>query len=108
MAGAMNLDQAYVPASDVLSHDVDGELFVLPLRLRADGSLPGVFALNSTGRAVWELLDGCRSLREIAYLLSQQYGVPISQVEQEVGDLMGELLSDQVLEVTPGAVLGHE
>jgi hypothetical protein len=97
MAATVDLDQVYAPAADVLAQEVDGELFVLPLRLRADGSQAGVFALNTTGRAVWERLDGCRDLRQIVQTLSQLYEVGTALVEPGVRKLVAELLSEGIL-----------
>ena len=97
MANTVDLHQVYTPAADVLAQEIEGQLFVLPLRLRADGGQAGVFALNTTGRAVWESLDGCKDLQQIVQALSRQYQVPASRVEEDVQQLVAELLREEIL-----------
>ena len=97
METTVDLNQIYTPAADVLAQEIEGELFVLPLRLRADGGQAGVFALNTTGRAVWESLDGRRDLQQIVQALSRQYQVPASRIEEDVQQLVAELLREGIL-----------
>ncbi len=52
---------------------------------------------TETGAAVWERLDGTRSLQEIARDLLQNYEVPPEQLEQDVQELVNDLLSIQAI-----------
>ena len=101
MGSVVDWSQVYAPSSDVLTQDIDGELFVLPLSQRADSGMGGVFALNSTGRAVWEHLDGRKELRDVVQALSGQYQIPVGQIEADVRSLVAELLAEGILVTVP-------
>jgi hypothetical protein len=95
----IDANQVLAPAIGVLAQEIDGELFVLPLALQADGGQAGVFALNATGRDFWNRLDGQKDLREIVDALSGQYGEPASRIEEDLQELVAELLRARVLVV---------
>jgi coenzyme PQQ biosynthesis protein PqqD len=56
----------------------------------------GAVLLNDTGREILELVDGRRSVREIAAALSAKYGTDVTaDVVEYLGDLAGrELIRD--------------
>lgn len=64
---------------------VDDEILVVDL----DGG--ELLSLEGTGRAVWELIDGQRSLAGIAETLEREYDAPRERLEQDVAGLMREL-----------------
>ena len=50
-----------------------------------------VLALNPLGAAVWDLLDGARSQRELARLLCEVTGVDAARAEADVEALLADL-----------------
>jgi hypothetical protein len=53
-----------------------------------------VMVLNETGREVWDLSDGTRSVEEIAQDLVQRYGVDAETARRDVRTLLEELLAE--------------
>ncbi len=51
-----------------------------------------LYTLNDTGVAIWEHLDGNRSLQEIAETLTSEYDAPAGEIERDVLGLVAELL----------------
>lgn len=81
-----DLDDILVIAPDVLSREAQEELVVvLPEKGR-------FFVLNRTGAAVFRMMDGRRTLREIAARLSEEYRISPERAEQDVLALAGKLL----------------
>ncbi len=52
------------------------------------------YVLNETGRRVWELLDGQRSVAQIAALICKEYDVDEQQAMADVIKLMKELTAE--------------
>ena len=51
-----------------------------------------LFGLNRVGARVWELLDGNRTLEEIAEAIAKDFGVPRGRAEGDVRAFLAELL----------------
>jgi hypothetical protein len=87
------LESTYVMRSeDVISRDVEGKLIIVPI-ISDVGDLEGeLFTLNKTGRAIWESLDGKRSLREVVDSLSRKFNGSVAAIEKDVLGLLKELL----------------
>ena len=63
---AVTLEAVCTPSEDVVARDIDGQTLIIPLAsgiVEVEGEL---FALNGTGRAIWQKLDGRRTLKEVA------------------------------------------
>lgn len=61
------------------------------------------FDLDQNAVAVLSLVDGARSIREIARMLSEQYDAPASVIEPDVITMLDGLAEKRVLETTPAA-----
>ena len=87
------LDDVLAPAPGLVSRESGDELVVvLPER--------GKFiVLNGSGAEVFRLVDGRRTLEEIAIALSGRYDVPPEQVQADVLAFAGELLDRDAIAV---------
>jgi hypothetical protein len=56
-----------------------------------------VLALNVTGAAVWDLLDGRRDAPAIARLIAEAADAPVEQVEADVARLVEQLVAEGFL-----------
>ncbi len=90
------MDGTFAKSTDFVQRNVAGECLLIPIRRRLTDA-NSLFVLNETGAAVWERLDGTRSLQEIARDLLQNYEVPPEQLEQDVQELVNDLLSIQAI-----------
>jgi hypothetical protein len=94
---AVDLDVCCAPSEELLISDMAGELIIAPLAAEPGDMEDGFYALNATGRAVWERLDGRTSLRDIAQALAERYQAPIGGVERDVVALVTELFDRHIL-----------
>jgi hypothetical protein len=85
------LDDVYTPAPQVASRESQGELVVV---LPEQGKY---IVLNGTGAEVFQLIDGQRTLQEIAAAVSEHYDVPLQQVQTDVLILVKKLLDRGVV-----------
>lgn len=95
----ISLDQIYSPSEDVVARLIDGELILVPLAAGVGDAEDALFTLNETGQAIWQLLDGKRSLRDIVSLLTVGYEAPPGEIEEDVIGLMAELRSRRMVTI---------
>ncbi len=89
----LTLDDVLAPAPGVVSRESGDELVVvLPERGK-------FFVLNGTGAEVFRLVDGRRTLEEIAATLNGRYDVPPEQVQTDVLAFAGKLLDRDAVAV---------
>jgi hypothetical protein len=93
----VHMDAAYEPSGDVVVREIVGELIIVPLAAGIGDMEDALYSLNQTGRAIWERLDGQRSLHEVVAELSQAYEASSEEIEQDVMGLVGELVRRRML-----------
>ena len=87
----------YVPSDDVVAREIEGELIIVPLVSGIGNIEDELFTLNDTGRAIWERLDGKKSLKELARELSAEYEAPEGEIERDLIGLVQELIKRKML-----------
>lgn len=93
----VEFDAVYVLSDDIVAREIEGELIIVPL-VSGIGNLDDeLFTLNETGRAIWDRLDGQKSLRDIVKELSTDYEDPGGEIEKDVIGLVGELLKRRMI-----------
>jgi hypothetical protein len=53
--------------------------------------------MNETGKAIWDKLDGKRSLEKFVEKLSEEFEVPAGEIEKDVIGIVEELLKRRML-----------
>jgi hypothetical protein len=81
----------YAVSDDVVAREIEGEIIIVPLVAGIGDLEDELFTLNETGKAIWELLDGHRSLQEVARKLSGKYQAEPEKIQTDVLGLVGEL-----------------
>lgn len=93
----IDLSKVYAPSDDVVAREIEGELIIVPLVAGIGDMEDELFTLNETGKAIWDLLDGKRSLGEVAAALAESFDSPTGEIEQDVRGLVEELVRRQML-----------
>ena len=63
----VNFNSVYKPAGDnVVARDIQGEFILVPIISGIGDMEDEIFSLNETGKAVWQKMDGRKSLKDIA------------------------------------------
>jgi uncharacterized protein (DUF2267 family) len=79
-----------------VQRDVAGECILVPIRRNlADAN--SIYVLNETGAALWNRIDGKRSVQAIGEEFSQEYDVTEEQLRRDVATLLADLLSIQAI-----------
>lgn len=103
METEVSLDAAYVPSEDIVAREIEGELIIVPLVAGIGNMEDELFTLNETGRAIWDKLDGERSLEEVVKELSIEFEAPEGEIEKDVMGLAQELLKKRIIVEVPEA-----
>jgi hypothetical protein len=90
-------DGIYKVSEDVVARDIEGEIIIVPLIAGIGDLEDDLFTLNDTGKAIWDKLDGRRSLHEVISELSAGYQAAEGQIERDVLGLVQELVQRRIL-----------
>ena len=93
----VQLDTVYAVSQEVVAREIEGELIIVPLAAGIGDLEDELYTLNDSGKAVWALLDGGRSLKQVVQVLSDEYEAPLEEIEQDVLGLVGELARRRIL-----------
>ena len=97
MKANVTLDTIYTPSEDVVARKIEGEIIIVPLVAGMGDTDDELFTLNETGKAIWERLDGQRSLQDVVGELAAEFEAAEDEIETDVLGLVGELVSRRML-----------
>ena len=92
-----NLDTVPRPSSDVVARVMEGEIIIVPLATGIGDMEDELYTLNDTGKAVWDRLDGRRTLGQVVKDLAVEFDAPESVLQTDVLGLVDELLKRKIL-----------
>jgi hypothetical protein len=87
----VSLDGVYAVSDDVVVREIEGEIVIVPLVAGVGDADDELYTLNVTGAAVWRMLDGVRSLRDVAAELADSFSATLEVIESDVVGLVEEL-----------------
>jgi len=96
-------DTIYIHSPDVVAREIEGVIVIIPI-VSSIGDLENeLFSLNETGKAIWEKLNGRRTLKQIIAELKNEYQDPAKNIQEDVIGLASELLKRRmIVEYTGG------
>lgn len=93
----MNFTTIYAKNPDFVQRDVVGECILVPLRRSLTDS-NSIYVLNDTGAAIWNRIDGKRSVAAIADEFVAEYDVTAEDLHRDLETLLADLLSIRAVE----------
>lgn len=91
------MDNAYKISENVVAREIQGEFLIIPITSGAGDAEGEIFSLNETGRAIWNKLDGKRSLKKVAQELSGKFEAAKEEIEKDCLGLVEELLKRKMV-----------
>jgi hypothetical protein len=88
---------------NVVTREIAGERILVPIRKRT-ADMAAIYVLNETGARIWNLLDGQRSLADIAEILEQEYSVESDKVQTDIVEIVEQLRELGMLRTAKHAV----
>ena len=93
----VNREAVYVPTEDIVAREIEGEIIIVPIAAGIGDLEDELFTLNETGKAIWNMLDGRRTLNEVINDLSAEYQAEKGAIGRDVIGLVGELVRRRIL-----------
>ncbi|MCL4500968.1 MAG: PqqD family protein [Deltaproteobacteria bacterium] len=94
----VTLDQVYAVSDDVVAREIEGEIIIVPLVAGIGDLEDELFTLNETGKAIWDKIDGRRSLEAVIAELAAEYQAEPGEIETDVLGLVQELVNRRMLQ----------
>jgi len=97
MKSSIELKNIYKPSEDVVARDVQGEFIIIPITSGIGDLEDEIFTLNKTGKAVWDSLDGKKTLQEAIKSLEIKFEAAAGEIKKDVLGISEELLRRKML-----------
>jgi hypothetical protein len=97
----VHLSKIYVPSGDVVAREIEGELIIVPLVSGIGDIEDELFTMNETGKAIWNKLDGKKSLKKVVEELSEEFEASAAEIKKDVAGLVEELLKRRMVIESP-------
>ncbi len=97
MSVGVALDSVVVPSEDVVARDIGGELILVPLAAGIGDMEDELYALQGTGQAIWNQLDGKSTLAAIVQRLAEEYQASEGELEGDVVGFVQELVRRKLI-----------
>lgn len=91
MCPVIDASKKYLPSPNIVVREIEGEVIIIPITSGVGDMEDALFSLNPTGLAIWQKLDGQKSVKEIIQELADEYDASIGQIEEDVIGLLEEL-----------------
>lgn len=97
MASELTLKTIYTPSDDVVAREIEGDMIIVPVVNGIGDAEDELYTLNSTGKAIWEKLDGQRTLQDVARALAEKFDTTLPKIEKDVLGFVSELTRRNIL-----------
>lgn len=96
---SVSLNQVYTPSEDVVAREIEGEFIIIPIATGVGDMEDELYSLNESGKAIWDKLDGKRTLAEVKAELVEEYEVAEQDIEEDVKSFVQELAKRKIVVV---------
>lgn len=97
MEQGISLDDVLKISDDVVARDVEGEFLIIPIASGVGDMEDELYSLNDCGKAIWDRLDGQKSLAQVKTDLVNEYEAPPDEIETDVLSFVNELFKRRIL-----------
>jgi hypothetical protein len=97
VASHLDLNSICMPSLGVVAREIEGEIVIVPIAAGIGEAEDELYTLNETGQAIWQKLDGRRTLKEVAASLTSEFTSPLSELETDVLGFVSELTQRGIL-----------
>jgi len=88
----INLKTYYKTSDQVVTRKIEEDLIIVPLNEGIGDLDAEMYSLNITGIAVWDKLDGTKSLDTVITETAQEYHISYDKIKEDVIEIVKQLL----------------
>lgn len=96
MAIAENV--VFTKQTELVEREIEGELLLIPIMAGVGDADANLYSFNDQGADIWKLIDGTRTLGEIADGLCTMYEVTREQALAETAVFLESLLAKKLIQ----------
>ncbi|MFC1808772.1 PqqD family protein [Candidatus Omnitrophota bacterium] len=97
MKAQVDLSGIYIPSEDLVTRDIQDEFIIVPITSGIGDMDDSLYTLNETGRAVWDKMDGKKSLEEIVEELISEFDGSGDDIKKDVLGLTAALKKKNIV-----------
>lgn len=97
MTKSIGTDMVFDHSNDVVAREIDGMLIIVPLTAGVGDMEDDLFSMNETGTAIWKMLDGRKTMKEIIAGLKKEYVAGPDEITRDVTGIVEELLKRRMI-----------
>lgn len=97
MTKSIRMDMVFAHSNDVVAREIDGMLIIVPLTAGVGDMEDDLFSMNETGTAIWNMLDGKKTMKEIIAGLKKEYVAGPEEITIDVTGIAEELLKRRMI-----------
>lgn len=86
----------FVKDNQAVTRSIAGETIIVPVRSGVS-DLNSIYSLNEVGTAVWQLIDGQRTVEQVVEAIGDEYEVTPEQAAKDVADYLGKLEAEGLI-----------
>jgi hypothetical protein len=94
---SVNLTTICTQSDNIVAREIEGEIVIVPLVAGIGDADDELYTLNPTGQAIWQKLDGQRTLAQVAASLMDEFDAPQADLETDVLGFATELTRRGIL-----------
>lgn len=99
MEAQVTLDAICVPSEDVVARLIEGDMIIVPLVAGIGAADDELYTLNETGKAIWQALDGQKTLGQVAAALTKEFSASADKIGADVLGFSAEMVRRGILAV---------
>lgn len=92
-----SLNKTYKSSENVVAREIQGEFILIPITSGIGDAEDEIFSLNETGRAVWDKLDGKKTLEEVKNELTEEFEASSEEIEKDILGIVSALFEKKML-----------
>jgi hypothetical protein len=97
MTKSIGTDMVFARSNDVVAREIDGMLIIVPLTAGVGDMEDDLFSMNETGTAIWNMLDGKKTIKEIISGLKEEFIAGQGEITKDVTGIVEELLKRRMI-----------
>jgi coenzyme PQQ biosynthesis protein PqqD len=94
---SLTMDTVIRKSENVIFRKIEDEYILVPIVASA-ADVESIFNLNETGAAVWERIDGIKSIKDIIEEMKAEYENGNNQIENDVISFVREMMEAKLIE----------
>jgi len=84
-------------SENIVFRKIEDEYILVPMVASA-ADVESIFNLNETGAAIWDKIDGKKSLKDIVAEIQAEYDSRVQQLESDVMTFVNEMMDARLIE----------